>query len=442
VLTPIDFGRITTALATAAGWVELALVAACFIGGYMVDRRLQIRSASEAELIQLGLSGLNRVLLPLAALALLLIAGAVFRRGHPPFFIAIAVPLAVALALIRLVVFAVRRLFGTPGWLPASERAIAFAIWALVLLYFTGILPEIRAELSEIDLPIGKNSLSVYEILRGVIAVVLTLAATLWISGLVERRLMRAPTLDANLRAVLAKLVRALLLVGGVLLALQAVGIDLTVLAVFGGALGVGIGLGLQKLASNYIAGFTILLDRSIRPGDMITVDNRFGTVSKLAARYVVVRSLDGIEAIVPNETLATTTVINHSYSSRNARVTIPVQVGYGSDIDRALELLAAAALAEPRALRLPSPPEGFVVRLAESGIDLELGLWIGDPENGQGALKSSILRRVIRSFTDAGIEIPFPRREVRVIGGLDGAAPAAAPAVQHGGVSPGSPNA
>jgi small-conductance mechanosensitive channel len=442
VLTPIDFGRITTALATAAGWVELALVAACFVGGYLVDRRLQIRSSSEAELVQLGLSGLNRVLLPLAALALLLIAEAAFRRWHPPFFIAIAVPLAVALALIRLFVFVVRRLFGTPGWLPASERAIAFTIWALVLLYFTGILPEVRTELSEIDLPIGKSSLSVYEILRGAIAVMLTLAATLWISGLVERRLMRAPTLDANLRALLAKLVRALLLVGGVLLALQAVGIDLTVLAVFGGALGVGIGLGLQKLASNYIAGFTILLDRSIRPGDLITVDNRFGTVSKLAARYVVVRSLDGIEAIVPNETLATTTVINHSYSSRNARVTIPVQVGYGSDIDRALELLAAAALAEPRALRLPSPPEAFVVRLAESGIDLELGLWIADPENGQGGLKSSILRRVIRSFADAGIEIPFPRREVRVIGGLDGGASAAAPAVQHGVGSPGSPNA
>ena len=126
---------------------------------------------------------------------------------------------------------------------------------------------------------------------------------------------------------VISKVVRALLLAFGVLIALQAVGIDLTLLTVFGGALGVGIGLGLQKLASNYIAGFTILLDRSIRLGDVITVDNRFGVVAKLTSRYVIVRSLDGVEAVVPNETLVTTTVLNHSYTNREVRVGLTVQV-------------------------------------------------------------------------------------------------------------------
>jgi len=286
------------------------------------------------------------------------------------------------------------------------------------------VLPEVRAELSDIEIPIGSKHLSVYEILRGILAVMLTVAITLWLSGLIERRLMHAANLDSNVRAVLGKFIRALLLVAGVLFALQAVGIDLTLLAVFGGALGVGIGLGLQKLASNYIAGFTILLDRSIRLGDMITVDNRFGVVSRVTARYVVVRSLDGIEAIVPNETLAITTVLNHSYSNKEVRMSIPVQVSYDSDVERALQLMAEAAAAQARVLRAPNPPEAFVARFGESGIDLELGLWINDPENGQLNLRSAVNRSILAAFAGAAIRIPFPQREVRILDAAGSAVP------------------
>jgi len=416
MFTPIDFSRITTALTTPLGWAELLVVGGCFALGWLLDRRVTLHSASERELVQVGLSGLNRVLMPFATFVLLLIAQAVIRHWHPPFFVAIALPLAFALAVIRFLVFAMRRLFGAPSWLTASERAISFTIWGVVLLYFTGVLPEVREELSSIDIPIGSNQLSVYEILRGALAVLLTVAVTLWLSGLVEGRLMHAANLDNNLRAVLGKFIRAILLVAGVLFALQAVGIDLTLLAVFGGALGVGIGLGLQKLASNYISGFTILLDRSIRLGDMITVDNRHGIVSKVTARYVVVRSLDGVEAIVPNDTLATTTVLNHTYSSTEVRMSIPVQVSYDSDVERALQLMTEIASGEPRALRAPSPPDAFVVRLGENGIDLELGLWINDPENGQLGLRSAINRKLMVAFAAAGIRIPFPQREIRLI--------------------------
>jgi len=425
VLAPFDFSRIETALASPWGWAELAIVGACFMLGWLFDRRVRLKSDSEAELVRVGLGGVNRVLLPLTTLVVLLVALALFQHWHAPFFISIALPLTVALALIRLLVYALRGLFGTPTWLPASERAISFTIWGLVLLYFTGVLPELRTALSDIEIPVGSNQLSVYDILRGTLAIVLTLAITLWLSGLVERRLMHAPNLDTNLRAVLAKFIRAILLVAGVLFALQAVGIDLTLLAVFGGALGVGVGLGLQKLASNYIAGFTILLDRSIRLGDMITVDNRYGIVSKVTARYVVVRSLDGIEAVVPNETLATTTVLNHTYTSKEVRIGIPFQVSYDSDVELALKLLADAAQAEPRVLGAPNGPEGFVVRFAENGIDLELGIWINDPENGQLSLRSALNRRIWQAFQSSGIRIPFPQREYRIVN-TTGAAPPA----------------
>ena len=153
----------------------------------------------------------------------------------------------------------------------------------------------------------------------------------------------------------------------------------------------------------------------------MITVDNRYGVVAKLTARYVVVRSLDGIEAIVPNETLVTTTVLNHSYTSRDVRVAVSVQVSYDSDVERALALLEEAARAEPRVQKAPNGPAAAVLRFAESGIDLELGVWINDPENGQGNLKSALNLAILRTFRDNGIRIPFPQRDVNIVGGLEG---------------------
>jgi small-conductance mechanosensitive channel len=210
-----------------------------------------------------------------------------------------------------------RTLFASQAWLKAGERAIAFSIWGIVVLHFTGVLHEFKDELDSIRLPIGRSEISLLSLGSGIVAVILTLIVTLWLSGLIEQRLSKAASLDTNTKAVLSKFVRAILLVVGVLIALQAIGFDLTLLTVFGGALGVGIGLGLQKLAANYIAGFTILLDRSIRLGDLITVDGRYGVVSRVTSRYVVLKTLDGVEAIVPNETLITTTVLNHSYTAR-----------------------------------------------------------------------------------------------------------------------------
>jgi small-conductance mechanosensitive channel len=236
----------------------------------------------------------------------------------------------------------------------------------------------------------------------------------LWVSGLIEQRLTRTTHLDANLRAVLAKSIKAVLIVIGVLIALEQIGFDLTLLTVFGGALGVGIGLGLQKLASNYIAGFTILLDRSIRLGDLITVDNKTGVVARVTARYVVVRGGDGLEAIVPNETLVTTTVLNHSYTSTEIRIAIQVQVSYDSDVDKALALLLDVAAREPQVLREERPPAALVLALNDNGVALELGVWISDPHI-QGGLRSSLYRGVLRAFAENGIRIPAARHDVRI---------------------------
>jgi len=416
VFVPIDFTHIEAALASPAGWWELAIIAVCFAIGWMLDRRLRLRSASEAEVVRLGLGSVNRMLLPLATLALMLVAAAVFRRWYPPFFLPIAIPLMVALALIRLIVYAMHELFGAPAWLPSSERVVSFAIWGIVLLHFTGALPELWIELDALDIPVGSKHVTILEVLKGSVVLILTIAVCLWLSGVVEQRLQKATRFDSSVRVVTAKLVRALLLTIGMLVALQAVGIDLTLLTVFGGALGVGIGLGLQKLASNYIAGFTILLDRSIRLGDRITVDRYNGVVAKLTSRYVIVRSLDGIEAVVPNETLVTTIVLNHSRAKREIRHGLPVQVTHDTDIDLALKLMEAAALAEPRVMKTPpNAPAAIVVRFAEVGIDLELGVWIDDPDSNQLNLRSSIYQAIWKGFRENGIRIPVLQREARV---------------------------
>jgi small-conductance mechanosensitive channel len=422
-MNPIDLGRLEVALATSRGWLELAVALLCIALAWALDRRLdQARAGHRVHVRFRG--SLVRIAFPLMAVVLTYVASFAWRRYvGPPFFLAIATSVLIALAVIRMIVYGLRRLFPSQAWLPASEVWIALGIWALVILYFLGVLPEMSEALDELVIPFGKSQVSLLTMFKGVGVVLVTLVVTLWISGLIEQRLAQATHLDANLRVVLSKAISAVLIVVGVLIALQQIGFDLTLLTVFGGALGVGIGLGLQKLASNYIAGFTILLDRSIRLGDLITVDNKTGVVTKVSSRYVVVRSGDGLEAIVPNETLVTTTVLNHSYTSNEVRIALPIQVAYDTDVDKAIALLEDIATREPRVLRAGHGPVAHVIGLADSGITLELGVWIADPHI-QGPLRSTLYRTILKEFAAAGIRIPYPQRDVRVSGSIRTEAP------------------
>ena len=178
-----------------------------------------------------------------------------------------------------------------------------------------------------------------------------------------------------------------------------------------------GIGFGLQKIASNYVSGFIILLDRSIHPGDILTVDSRFGKVTQLTARYLVLQNNDGTEAIIPNETLITSTVINHSYTNRQLRIGIPVQISYQSDLDRAMEIMKQAAANQTRVLADPET-KVYLKSFSDNGIDLEMGIWIDDPEEGQLNLCSDINMEIWRKFQASGIEIPYPQRDIRIISG------------------------
>lgn len=379
--------------------------------------RPRIAKQREAEgTLRISVGSLERVIFPLSALGLVFLGRWVLHYWHSVKLLNIAIPLFFSLALIRVAVYMLRRIFAPGSWLRTWERFIAWAVWIGVALYITGLLPEIFDLLDGLSFAVGKQKISVLLILQGVLSVAVTMLFALWLGSTLESRIMGTTAVDMNLRVMLAKIIRALLIVLGVLVALPLVGIDITVLSVFGGALGVGLGLGLQKIASNYVSGFIILLDRSVRIGDTVTVDNRSGTVTQLTNRYVVLKSLDGTESIIPNDTLVTSTVVNQSYSDKRVRLALPVQISYASPLERAMEIMLQAAKSHPRVLTDPAP--GVYLReFADNGVSLELGFWISDPQEGLLNLRSDINLEVWREFKKHGIELPFPQREVRIIG-------------------------
>jgi small-conductance mechanosensitive channel len=414
---PIDFTRIDQALVWPAGWAEIALTGFSIGIAWVLDRRVlqahvrRVHPERAETMVGVGF--------PVLALVLLYVARWVYRvEFGEPFLLDVALPLMAALAIIRALIFGLRRLFAKEEWLVPWERAIGGAVWVLLLLYYFGVLPDIIDALDDIEIPIGKSRVTLLSVATAIAVVLGSLIVTLWVSGFIERRLDRATRLDQNLRAALSRFIRAALLAIGGLIALEAIGFDLTVLTVFSGAVGVGIGLGLQKLASNYIAGFTILLDRSIRLGDTITVEGRWvGVVTSVTARYVLVRRLDGVEVIVPNETLVTTTVLNHSHAAPQIRVAMQIPIALDADIEQVLPLLAQAALADPRVLRdAPFAPAAFIAGFGDTGAMLELGVFVNDPLVDQLNLRSVIHRAILRMLADHGIRLAYPHREVSIV--------------------------
>ncbi len=398
---------------------QIAVLGICFALAWLVSHWLDkyfSRSATESSARAFGKRGLRRLGFPVVMLLLVLAARPLLAQWQHVNLLSIAIPLLGSLVAIRGVMLVVRQsFFSSAPWLASFERGLALLVWSLVALYILGLLPELIALLEQVKFTHGKEKLNLWLILQGIGAVFVTLLVALWLGAAAETRLMGTQGLDANLRLVLARLVRSLLILLAVLIGLPLVGIDLTTLSVFGGALGVGLGLGLQKIAANYVSGFIILLDRSIRIGNLIQVQLQRGVVTRITTRYTLLREQTGIEVIVPNEMLVGSVITNETLTDPLVRLAIQVQVAYGTDLERALAVLIEAARAQPRVLADP-PPKGFVTAFADSGINLEAGFWIADPEEGSMQIKSDILLAIWKAFKAEGIEIPFPQREVRML--------------------------
>lgn len=297
---------------------------------------------------------------------------------------------------------------------PVWSRTIAAFAWTLAALNIVGWLEPGIAILDGLAIEIGSFRVSVY----GVIKAVLSLAVLLWVasfaSRLFEQRIQKVHRLTPSVQVLMAKLLKLVLLSIAVLFALSTIGVDLTALAVFGGAVGVGIGLGLQRIVANLISGVILLLDRSIKPGDVIAIGETFGWIQSLGARYTAVRTRDGTEFLIPNEDLITTQVENWSHSDVKLRLKIPVGISYGCDPHLAIKLCNAAAAKCPRVLDNPGP-NTLMRGFGDNSVDLEIRFWINDPQNGRGNIISEILLNVWDAFIEHNIEIPFPQRDLHL---------------------------
>ncbi|UCV09246.1 mechanosensitive ion channel family protein [Dechloromonas denitrificans] len=392
-------------------WQVIALLV-CLAAAFLIERWWRGRHVEGAG--RLSDAG-SRLAFPLSGMVLV----GLTRLALKPFFhvnlLKLALPLLGSMALVRSVVFVLRQAFPRATWLTAWERIIAAVVWSWMALYITDLAPYAIEALEQVDFAIGKQRFDLWTISHGVVTVFLTVVFALWVAGVIEARLMRVESMDSSLRIVGIRVTRALLTVIALVASLSLVGIDMTALSVFTGALGVGLGFGLQKIASNYVSGFIILLDRSIRLGNIVQVGSDVGQVTQITTRYTVLKHPGGTEFIVPNETLISSVVQNQSYSDTRMRLTTVVGVAYDSDIDLAMRLMTEAASAQDRVLADP-PPKVFLTQFADSSINLELGFWISDPEEGKGNVVSDINLAIWRIFRAHAIEIPFPQREVRLI--------------------------
>jgi small-conductance mechanosensitive channel len=404
-------------------WQVAVLVGALVLAwlvARLLRRTLNARRETGHQALRFGAEALNRAFFPLIGALFVWIARAIAGRFIHTALLDLALVPLVGIGLIYIVFFFARRVFGRDGqthtWLALVERIVSLVVWVGMVLTVMGIQGNVLTWMGGVSFRVANTQITLLSLLSGLLWVCVTMVVAMWLGAAFEERVMRASTLDANLKVVLARVGRALFVLAAVLISLSLVGIDITVLGVFGGALGVGLGFGLQKIASNYVSGFIILLDRSLRIGDTINVGGLQGQVTQIRTRYTVVRGLDGIETLIPNERLITDVVQNQSsYLTRGFQKTA-VHVAYATDVEKAMALLAQAASGVERVLEDPAPSPNLV-GFGPDGINLELGYWVADAATGTSGVRSTVNRNIWRLFTANGIAIPYAQRDVRIVG-------------------------
>ena len=354
------------------------------------------------------------LLFPLLALVFTYIAMWMLGQSQSVAMLRIAMPVLVSLAGIRFLARVLTVVFPASALARLIERLFSWLAWLAAVLWIVGLLPAVTQEMDSIRFAFGKTRISLLDLTGGLLSAGVVMVVALWISAVLERRVLQQTVSDLSLRKVAANTLRATLLLVGLLLALSTVGVDLTALSVLGGALGVGLGFGLQKLAANYVSGFVILFERSLRIGDTVRVDNFEGEVMDIKTRYTLIRAPNGRESVVPNEKLITERIENLSLADSRILLTSDVTVGYDADVERVQRVLVDAALAVPRVLRDPAPA-ARLVRFGPDGLEFTLLYWIDDPVNGQINVRSDTNLQVLKGLRAAGIDIPFPQRVVQM---------------------------
>ncbi len=397
-------------------YIALLLIAGALPIAWAIPRLLRGPVPRHGSII-FGGRIFDGVMFPALWLGLVWMARMFCLRQHLPLAVfKVVVPILLSLLVIRLTMRVMRVAFPLSGVVRMVEKTVSWLAWGGVVLWITGVLPSVIDALDEVHWKMGSSTMSLATILEGAIVSGIVLMVTLWISSTIETRLLKGATgQQLSWRKAASNVVRALLVFIGLLLALSAVGIDLTALSVLGGAIGVGLGLGLQKLAANYVSGFVILAERALRIGDTVKVDGFEGRITDITTRYTVMRALNGRESIVPNEMMITQRVESATLADPRVALSTVVQVGYGTDLDALVPQIMAVLPGIARIIVDPQPSVQLSA-FASDGLELTVTFWITDPENGTGSVRSDVNMALLRLFNANSIEIPFPQRVVRVL--------------------------
>lgn len=380
--------------------------------------RKQIVAGKVNPVYKMLLGGIQRLFFPFVAFIMLVIASYALDHWMHIGLVRLAARMLFAMIIIRSVVYILRYVFSPSEWLHSFERVISWTVWVIVALHISGFLTPVLQVLEDVQFKVGKQKLNLLLLMQGALTIVVTMLIALWLSRMIELRLMASSNINSNWRVIMVKLVRMVAIVIALLMSLAAVGIDVTMLSVFGGALGVGLGFGLQKIASNYVSGFIILMDKSLHMGDIVTISGHYGIVKDLRSRYMTLRKQDGTEIIIPNEMMITDVVINHTFAAHKAKVPVPVQISYESDLDLAMQILREIGKTHERTIRDDTAVDVTIKSFGQNGIDLLLALWVLNPEEATTKLQSEIYYEIWQRFKANNIHIPYPQQDVRIISG------------------------
>jgi len=401
---------------------QVAVMLVCLSASYFFAQFLRQHfsvDASSAEADVIAAQSFTKMFFPILLFVFLCFGKFILLHWQHMYLLSLFIPITGAWAVTRFGIFLSRRSIVHADKIGrlhlAIERIFCWAVWIIVSFYYTGFLQEIWAFMDKTSIPLGRNKLSIAEIVQALVSAIVTVLLALWASASLDKRLMKVSSLHTSSRMVLSRVGRSLLIVFAILISLNLVGIDLTVLSIFGGALGVGMGLGLQKIASNYVSGFIILLERSLSINDMLTVDKYSGKVTEINTRYTVLKGLDGVESVIPNEMLISSPVQNWSLTDKEIWMSTDVCVAYSTDIESLLPMLVKAVSVVPRvSTRLL--PAAYLMNFGANGLELRIGFWISDPENGKSSALSAVNRAIWKLLQEQNIEVPYPQTELRVL--------------------------
>lgn len=405
--------------------LQVAVIGGALLLGWWIARLVRPRFASTIapDDLQGRLREIAWVAAPFAITLLILatVDGLLHAAGVPARIVDVAVQLTALLLLIRAIVYVIRVSLGARARIKGWGTPISLIVWVFLSLHLLGWGDTVIGVLDGMGVNLGKTRISVWSVAKLLVTVSLFVLAAMWISRWLERRVLKLDALPSTMRIGIAKFTQAFLVALSVLIGLNAAGLDLTTLNVLTGAIGIGLGFGLQSIAANFVSGFVLLMDRSIKPGDVIsftgmpgTTTEGFGWVEELRGRYVVVLDRDGVSTLVPNQNLITNPVINWSYGDPRVRLKLPVRVSYKSDPELAMQLMLQATADHPRVITDPGPV-ARLMSFGDHGIELELRFWIPDPQEGVNNVRSDVNRAIWRLFREHGIVIPVAQREVKL---------------------------